>query len=88
MKGELNMKRKEMVELVAGDFNITFATLGNRYAYFAFETSKWYWVTVKDLKYAIVLINNNTKDAYSHWCNGTIGGEVSERTKKKYKLHW
>lgn len=81
------MKTKEMVELVAGDFDIEIATLGNRYAYFASETAQWYWVTVKDLKNAIDLINDNTKDAYSHWCSGAIGGEVSKRTMKKYNLN-
>lgn len=65
---------------------ISLSRVGNRFAYYAEETSEWYWVTVSDLRYAVTLSKDDDeqilRDIYSHWCSAT-GKVISKRTAKR-----
>lgn len=66
--------------------NISFTQVGNRLAYYATETSEWYWITVADLREAIALSKSEDpdilRDIYSHWCSST-GKVMSARSAAK-----
>jgi hypothetical protein len=78
------MARKTIQELAAAAeaaLGIDIAVTGTRAAHYAEETGEGYWLTRKDLAYAVDCEREHGRDAYSHWCNGT-GREMSERSRR------
>lgn len=79
------MARKNIRELASAAedaLGIEIVVVGNRAAHYAEETGEGYWLTRKDLAYAIDCKREHGGDAYSHWCAGT-GRLMSERARRK-----
>lgn len=72
----------ELASAAEAALGIDITVVGNRAAYYAEETGEGYWLTRKDLAYAIDCEREHGSDAYSHWCTGT-GRQMSERARRK-----
>lgn len=62
--------------------NISLILVGDRYIYRADETDEWFWVSRSDMRYAIILAQDDDEEIrtslYSHWC-ASAGKQVSWR---------
>jgi len=50
--------------------------------YLADETGDAYWLTRRDLRYAVECAEYHKSDVYSHWCAGS-GREMAEATRRQ-----
>jgi hypothetical protein len=74
----------EMIIKAGRSLGVDIVRCGRRAAYFAPEVGCAYWVTRKDLEFALRCARLYGADAYSHWCAGTSAARMSKQAVKRY----
>lgn len=78
------MKRSTLID-TAGEC-LQPVELGRRRAYYAEETSEWYWVSQREMTELGRLLRDGVPDAYSHWCASVATRPVSGAALRRLRM--
>lgn len=74
-----------LIDTINKEWGIIIVRVGRRYAYYADETSSWWYVSTEDIADAPLYFGNEAP--YSLWCASCLSSrEVPSRTLRKYRL--